>query len=312
MGLFANTAVCCFALISGYFIHSVSLPTKKIVKTAGIIWFYSVLVLVLALLIPELRAYMTPSLLIVELTPILSNMSWYGSTYFVSLFFVPLIALSIRYLETRRKLFTYMIVVMASFFSIVGTVTPINSFVSDLAWFIFLYYLAIYIRTFYSKVSKKNSLLIAIAVIILVSVGWLSLWILQSRISLFGKLYKNLIGRYSFFTLALGVSLFNIFRQMEFKSRIINLIASSTFGIYLLHDNQIFRKFLWHDLFHTEVLGGDMYCFVYLILFSSIIFLCGMVIDLIRKLLLDKSWSKFSDWISLKVGDTNIKLGFNE
>lgn len=57
---------------------------------------------------------------------------------------------------------------------------------------------------------------------------------------------------YGFFQLLLGIGLFIIF----LKARItyhpwINTIASTTFGIYLLHDNKLFLHHMWDNIFST-------------------------------------------------------------
>ena len=57
----------------------------------------------------------------------------------------------------------------------------------------------------------------------------------------------NIYSEWGIAPIALGVSIFELFRRLKLKpSRIINGIASATFMIYLIHDNELMRNFWKH------------------------------------------------------------------
>lgn len=98
------------------------------------------------------------------------------------------------------------------------------------------------------------------------------------------------------------ICFFCFFYSLKTKnSALINLIASTTFGIYLLHDSLIGRKLIWYDWLKVDALyiTSDFFP-LYCLLFIAIIFiLCGLI-DLFRqcyvedkmKLYFLKLWNK--------------------
>lgn len=112
--------------------------------------------------------------------------------------------------------------------------------------------------------------------------------------------------RNSIIMIALATSFLIFFKNINIPyNKFINIISSTTFGIYLLHDNQYLRKFLWGDL-----LNNSLYDSNYLILHASIsiiiVFISFSIVDLIRQhlfekpffKLLDKKWDNWSNRIS--------------
>mgnify|MGYP003301863411 CR=1 FL=1 len=100
--------------------------------------------------------------------------------------------------------------------------------------------------------------------------------------------------RNSILAIFFSVSLFNIFvNKKSFCSNKINTISSCVFGIYLLSDHNIVRKFLWIDLLKNKdyVLENE-FLLHFLI---SIIFVCiaCFVVEYIRKNTIEKIILKF-------------------
>lgn len=86
--------------------------------------------------------------------------------------------------------------------------------------------------------------------------------------------------------LILAIGLFGLFKNINIgEVRWINVIASTTFGVYLIHDNAYVRPMLWQKIFNaTHLLGDGIFGFVYqsvLIVFA--VFLGCVVIELVRK-----------------------------
>ena len=109
--------------------------------------------------------------------------------------------------------------------------------------------------------------------------------------------------------ISLAVSLFLYFKNIEIKnSKIINSIASTTFGIFLIHTNSdSMRVWLWKKTVHvTEIyLKHDLKIIVlHVVLSSALIFVVCMVIDKLREKLLEKPlltyMNKFN-WINARI-----------
>ena len=64
-----------------------------------------------------------------------------------------------------------------------------------------------------------------------------------------------------------------------FYSKLINGIASTTFGIYLIHDNFLIRPLLWGTVFDSAAYVGTPYYFVHFFISVMIVFICCALID---------------------------------
>ena len=49
-----------------------------------------------------------------------------------------------------------------------------------------------------------------------------------------------------------AIFFFIFFNNLSFENYLINKIAKTSFGIYLIHDNAMIRNYIWHNLFHCS------------------------------------------------------------
>lgn len=66
-------------------------------------------------------------------------------------------------------------------------------------------------------------------------------------------------------------------------NKFINLIASTTFGVYLIHENLLLKKVIWHRLFKFDAFIDKTY-FIFYMLFSVLLvfFMCS-ILEIARK-----------------------------
>ena len=113
---------------------------------------------------------------------------------------------------------------------------------------------------------------------------------------LLGKVYPMFVGLETYFfhknsiftiLIALGMLIFAVNQKPRYN-KAVNLISSCTFGIYLLHDNSLIRRFIWSDLLRAPTLANSPFMIVHC--FGSVltIFLVGIIIELIRKNTIEK------------------------
>lgn len=94
---------------------------------------------------------------------------------------------------------------------------------------------------------------------------------------------------YGFFQLLLGIGLFIIFLKAKIAYHPwINTIASTTFGIYLLHDNKLFLHHMWDNVFGTYQYYESTLLPLYALLIVALIFIVGMVVDYMRLAFIEK------------------------
>lgn len=94
--------------------------------------------------------------------------------------------------------------------------------------------------------------------------------------------------RYSFFMTLTAIFLFYIFKNLKIKnSKFINVIASSTLGVYLIHENPLMIR-IWNKVFSFKKYLHSRR-FIFLALGSCfIVYTLSTIIDLLRKYILKK------------------------
>lgn len=99
----------------------------------------------------------------------------------------------------------------------------------------------------------------------------------------------------------LAVSVFGFlgFLKMDIgHKRIINLIAETTFGVYLIHDNKYVRAFLWKDVFHNASYADSNILIPYSLFAIALVFVCCVMIELFRIHAMEKHYMKALNTIS--------------
>ena len=101
-----------------------------------------------------------------------------------------------------------------------------------------------------------------------------------------------------------AIGLFLFFEKMNIGARrVINIISSTTFGVYLLHDSNFIRTFLWCKIVRVQALYQSQFFPLYGIMICSLIFVFCSLFDLLRLKfvepcairLVDKLTEKFKD-----------------
>ena len=81
------------------------------------------------------------------------------------------------------------------------------------------------------------------------------------------------------YTLSFSLFIFYIFKDLKIKSPFINWISSSMFGVYLIHDNNLIRPWLWHISLKMDICMNSPYFFIWSIVVSLSIFALCIIID---------------------------------
>lgn len=107
------------------------------------------------------------------------------------------------------------------------------------------------------------------------------------------------------------VCYFEFFRTLKIKSNVINFISSCVFGIYLFHENTYLRAVMYKLFeFGNEVIYGRK-IYLQILVCLIIIFVVGMLIEIIRKLLV-KTIVSTKMYKKLKIKFYNYIESFNE
>lgn len=94
--------------------------------------------------------------------------------------------------------------------------------------------------------------------------------------------------------LLVSLTLFLAFTKLKLKySKFINIVASATFGVYLIHDNFLMRQYLWIDLFKNASYQDCLKLIPYSIGVVLLVYIVCTIIDLLRIYTVEKIYLKF-------------------
>lgn len=277
-----------FILISGYYLIFSESETSnyKNIKNIYITVFICSIGSFLIMLAIGNEVFNIKKLLYAAL-PLRNNIYWFFTYYLIMYILFPyvnkfLLSLNKNNHYALLKALFVIVIVSKSILKAKFTFSP-------LILFILLYSVGAYERRYSFTLSRKD---LNLRIIITIVISFLSVLILNvlSNIipSLHGKENIFLIAPESILSFFLSIYIFlKYVRKPFFENKIINAIGSLTFIIYLLHDNPFVKKY-WLFLFsnHFEKTSGTNIFFLYVIVFSILIFIFSIVFACIIKIIL--------------------------
>lgn len=286
-------------MIYGYFCVDKNMVMRDGIKRAvhmrNPMLFYAV-VLSILFVIPQQGIQMVEVLK--ALFPVSSNMWYFMTNYIILTLFVPFINKALESFEKRDyTILLANLLVICSVWRVLSTDIPGAKEVYDLknvmlagsknlmAYF-FMYLLGGYIRRyvyFDKQTGKKLMWLWSILYFGIAGIHMLMVICMPS-------LSAEIIGRTDgILVIIQGISLLMFFREIKFRSRIVNQISKGTLGVYLIHEFPAVRKLIWNSLlpFHDiKFYEAHHYTYIFYILAACVcIFVVCNGLDQIRMLL---------------------------
>ena len=257
---FCIVSVNCFVLLSAYFLINDRFRLSKIVLLLCNTVFYSWIILFICKSFGLVD--ISSESLIKAILPLSFREYWFVSAYVGMYLLSPLLNITIKIMSRIQHLSA--VILLLCIFSVSSDLIPKgNAFGADygysLAWFVCLYFIATYIKKYNIIIEFKRCIL---GYILFSCIMFSSYIILNLLIGKNPTLHNYEIPTYymrynSIFNCIASVLLFLAFRSVQISSRwiikMVTLIAPLTFGIYLIHDNPIFREWYW------KALGGVFY-----------------------------------------------------
>lgn len=273
-----------FVLISGYFL--ISFNKKKMLKLILEVYFYSISIPLVFYLFSGEQVFIRNVNLL--LNPIFYKLWWFTSIYLVLYVLSTWINIFLKQVTEKQLrillIGLFLVLSLAKMFK--------HSYIehSTTDWFIFLYLLGAYYRkykTFYSE--KKNYNLI---------IALLSYLIILSSFIYFNN--SNHIKNYFYFAqmnspvlLAVTIGVFLFFKNLEIKyNKFINIIASTTFGVYLIHDHYFVRNFLWKKYLNISQYMNEKYLLFYSLGIIVTVFIICSLLDYVRQIIFKLTFDK--------------------
>ncbi len=295
----------CFVLITGYFSFEQKFRTKSIILFILQVTLFSVVINVFSLINGKTALEFIPIVKI--LFPLVFGEWWFASTYFVLMLLTPFINILIKNLS--KRLHQNLLILLIIIWSIIPTLTNQHMESNNLLWFIFLYMFAAYIKKYPIKLFNNQHL--AILTFTLSTIYIILSIVLFDYMNLDVKKYYH----YEYFyaktkilpLFLQSISIFLIFKNINIKnSKVINLISSTMFGVYLIHDSNYLRPILWRTIFKNKLYQTSNFLVIHSLLTILIVFVSCIMISLIYNLTLKKLFSYIYDKNIKKTNSSNI------
>ena len=284
-----------FVLISGYFLIEITeklFQPKKLLKFWGQVVFYSIMTYLLSVML-RLNAFEIKQLIKVCL-PITYPGWWFASTYFMLYLIHPFLNKLLHGLSKTE--YQYLILMMVLCWSIIPTATTQLFESNSLLWFVTLYGIAGYVNLYggNQKLQSKHYFSLYFMVLIItytVSTTFLFLGTKKEEWSTHAIDFFE-IERLPILLMAITLFMGFVTLKMNYH-KWINMIASATFGVYLIHDSSYIRYYLWTNIFKINQYQDSTFLILYSILVVFILYVSCTMIDLIRKKLVEKPYMLF-------------------
>ena len=272
-----NIGVNCFIVLSGYFLINGKFGWKKFFRVVFEVFFYSALIYI-CFLIAGAIPYDFKDLLM-NFFPVFFSRYWFATTYVIIYLLFPFTNKLIKSLSMKQNM---ILIGFLIFFHSIFCFFNQNYF-SNVGWFVTLYMIGAYIRLYKNKwlTSKWTNIWIF-------AFSCLTIFLFEAVLN-YSVYYKNYIP-----CVLASISLFNLFAFSKWHctNRFTNIIASTTFGIYLIHDNIFIRNFLWRTLLNCPEMANKSYFVFYAIASVVGVFVVCCAIDLLRQHLVENPVEK--------------------
>lgn len=280
-----NLSVDLFILISAYFLaDNNKFKIRKVLSLIIEMLFFSTVIGIAFIFISGKTV--NYDLIKSIIFPIGSSTWWFMTAYLILYIFSPFLNLGIK--AMNKKMHAILIIILVVVWSILSTIFDLRYGISDFGLFVTLYLIAAYIKIYDVLIKLRPS------IGILLSIGIFVLWFSVKTVmtKLLGSDNTFVIRTSSWFnfsktnivSLIVVLILFLSFKKIQMKNiKFINVIASATFAVYLLHDHPDMRQFLWIDVFKNATYAESSLLIPYSIGVSLCVFIAGIIIGLTYK-----------------------------
>lgn len=290
--MWGKIGVVVFMLISGYFLVSVqTIKCSKVIKLWLQMFFYSfgIYIVTVAFKLTDFSAVD----FLHSAFPVSSDLWWFASAYFVLYLLSPFIN---KLLNTMsQKSFIRLLILETLMWGIIGILSFRGFQSNELISLTYFYTIGAYIKLYKNdiKLNKgRNFLYLIIAVVVMYSAR-VGLQLIGRKISFLGVYAPYVYELTSPLGITVAVLLFYLFKNADLgKNKLINIISSATFGVYLLHDNEYIRSLIWETVFHIHDYQDTLLLIPYSIGVCFMVYVVCTLVELLRIYILENNYMR--------------------
>ena len=255
-----NYGVNIFVIISGYYMcETTEVCIIKILKLLFDVAFYGICMYFVGVFfgVNNFSSFE----IIKAMFPIFAGHRWFVKAYMVMFLLAPFTGKLLSNLNQKAHLTlificTIFLPLWPSFFPY----PPIDDYGFDFVHFILLFIISGYLRKYIKIINEKICVLLLVgSSLVTVSVKMVS----SAGISIPGlSVFTGYaLAHNNPFNIIACCSVFLLFAKREFHSKVINLLAASSFAVYLIHGDPNMMKFIFNRLFFLNYLWIIIYGF---------------------------------------------------
>lgn len=291
IAMFGKVAVAVFVMISGYFLVNSSAKGRKIIKKIFLlvaqVCFYSLLIYLIAVYFK----WIDPNDLGTKqqaFFPFFYNTYWFATEYLLLYLIYPYINAALH--SISRIQHRNLIIIGVITFTVIPMIVP--GFIDygaygEMVLFALYYIIGGYLRLYSLKNEKGRGILLftcGLTILSLIILYYDYMGEINNNQQYFANSF-TLAGQYSFVIVIIAIGVMMIFKHIDLgQNKMINTIAATTFGVYLIHDNPIMEQIIWTKWLHMpSLLTPNISRFLLTILIACpLIFIVCSLIDFIR------------------------------
>lgn len=280
-----------FILISGYHMIRGRFKIKKLIALLLQVQFYNWICVFLCVHFGTLT--LDRRTVFINFFPVTEYKYWFATVYILLYLFSPYINKLLLCLS--RKEFQKMLLLCLAVFCIFPTVygalkndTETLFYYNRFIWLLIVYMIGAYIRLYPPVKYVSSAKWLGISALIFFFMEC-AIYVMERFQPFFNKM--GIVGGNYFWrpntipVAAVSLSLFLCFRFIKVKPiKAVNLLASTTFGIYLLHDGQL-NFYMWQVLLKSTEYTFSPRLILFIPMCALLIFITGACVDFLRQLL---------------------------
>ena len=273
-----------FVLITGYYMCTKPLTLRRVLKVMGTLIFWPAAIYLIYNTAITHQPVQLMAFLRRSFSFLLNPLSNFSGTYIYLLFLVPALNLLIKQL-TRRQLLV-LICTVVFLLSGISTLVINTENWNYINWMATVYLIGGYLRKHPIKLLDSLSIS-AVFTLFSLSICWGSILFINAHYQEMNEkginYYYYVSNSNKFPALLLAIAIFSVLRAAKIRpSRAINLIASTTFGVFLIHASSDLREYIWGTILkNVEFYQSPMLPLHAVASTIGIFVICSMM-DLIR------------------------------
>lgn len=288
---------CIFLVCSAYFLlEQQAVKIKKVVYILADCLFFSLAFLLVFLL----TGWEIPKMLILkQFFPTTFEFCWFVGCYLLLYIIHPALNLIIRNLSQKQLLMVDL--AGLTLYSVLQMLVRDSFYYTRLVGFILIYFLMAYCKQYLKNTVRKKKL--NLTILILSTVLLIGLILVTNILGLYTDTFCEKMLHYSIFVnpfiILIAFSAFHLCKEWNFRNNLVNLCASVTLYIYIIHENYLFASYARPAYFaYIYQTYSYEYVVLWALFFAVVCYVASLLLALIYQVTLQQPIHKFCNKLS--------------